>query len=505
MARKATEERHVNMNHDMFDTARFDEMEDSAKALKETIKKGKGELDTFPEMMEDMFYSVFKHNPSYKPETDVDPQYHLNRGFLQAAMNTPEWSQLRAKTKLDPLNSATAAASLGETLLNDHGQEIAEIQKHIQKMAQDAKDIDKLLKEQAKLNKQLTSKKTPQNQQQQLQNQANVLAQKVAKLQQGCSASQGAMQQAVQKVQASFAIPAVQQALQTVDLQETLACGWGTESGSFTAIPYEERVKLSNAIVHNKRFLKIAQLAGRMSRLATRKQREKTKHSFEEIADIKEGRDVTRAIPSELMLLCDDDLETVFYKKLVEGNLLSYDLQGEETKAKGPIIVCIDISGSMSGDPDTWCKAVALALVQIAHKEKRNAIVIPFDTHVKTVFEFYKEDGFNAEKVLEMASYFSGGGTNFDPPLTKAMEYLQKESHFKEGDIIMVTDGEAPVSDSVKEAFLDLKKKLKFSLITIVIGSEFGYVTHSLQALSEYLYPVSSLTDELAGTIFESV
>ena len=498
-------ERHVNLHHDLYDVAKFEEMRDTAKVMSQTIKKGKGEIETFPELMEDVFYSLFKHNPAFKPEPEVDPLYHINRGFVNEAMNTQDWQQLRAKTKLDPINAATAAASLGETILQDHASEISELQKHITKMRQDAKDMDKLLKEQAALKKAINNKATTPQQKQQLQNQANMLAQKVAQVQKANNQANAAIQAKAGQIQLGAMTPAVKQALQAVELQDALACGWGTESGSFVAIPYEERVKLSNAIVQNRNFVKIAQLAGRMSRLATRKQKQKTKHSFEEIADIKQSNDVARAIPSELMLLADEDFEDLFYKKFFEGQLLTYDLQGEETKAKGPIIVCIDVSGSMEGDPDTWTKAVALALVQIAHKEKRNCIVIPFDQTLKTTFEFYKEQGFQAEKVLEMASYFSGGGTNFDPPLLKAMEYLENEAHLKEGDIIMITDGNGHCSDSTKVAFLDLKKKLKFSMFTIVIGSEFGFVTHSLQPLSEYLYPVSSLTDELAGTIFESV
>lgn len=501
-------EDHLNLGHDLVDTSRFGEMLGTARILSDTVKKGKGDLQTFPELMEDMFYSVFKYAPAFKPEPDVDPLYQINRGFLQEAMATPEWQQLRAKTKLDPIQSATAAASMGETLLKDHASEIAEMQKYIKQMQADAKQLDKLLKEQGAVQKQLKSTKLTPQQRAQLANQATILQQKAAQQQAGIATAQQQVT-AVAIAASQGAAPAmVKQALQSCDLQESLTCGWGTEAGSFVAVPYEERVKLSNAIVKNKKFLRIALLAGRMSRLAAKKQRQKTKHAVEEISDITQSDDVSRMIPSEAMLLAKPELKVLkllFYKKFLEKQLLTYELSGEETKAKGPIIACIDISGSMNGEKDTWCKAVALALVRVAHKEKRNAIVIPFDTEVKTVFEFYKDVPFNAEMVLQMASYYSGGGTHFDPPLRKSMEYLEKEAKLKDGDVIMVTDGEAPVSDSTKVAFLELKQRLRFSLFTIVIGSQFGYVEHSLQPISDILYPVDALTDKLAGSIFESV
>jgi len=503
-----TREDHINLNHDLFDSCRFDEMLDTAKILKETVKKGKADLETFPELMEDMFFAAFKHVPTFKDETDVDPLYHVNRGFLHEMVGSTEWQQLRAKTRLDPVQSATAAASMGETLLKEHSTEIGQIQKYIKQMRADAQQLDKMLKEQGAIQKQLKSPKLTPQQRAQLVQQAAVLSQKSVNQQTSIAkVTQQITGNATQLCQA--AAPAmVKQAIKSCDLQEALTCGWGTEAGSFVAVPYEERVKLSNAIVRNRKFLEIAMLAGRMSRLASKKQRQKTKHSVEEISDITQSDDIAHMLPSEAMLLADPELEVlelVFFKKFLDKQLLTYELSGEETKAKGPIIVCIDISGSMDGEKDTWCKAVALALVQIAHKEKRNAIVIPFTTTVKTVFEFYKDEGFNAEKILAMAGYFSGGGTDFDPPLQKSMEYLEKESKVKDGDVIMVTDGQAPVSDATKVAFSELKQRLKFTLFTIVIGAEFGYVQHALQSISDTLYPVDALTDKLAGQVFESV
>jgi len=206
----------------------------------------------------------------------------------------------------------------------------------------------------------------------------------------------------------------------------------------------------------------------------------------------------------ETILLVEPELEFLFMKKFVDRELLTYELSGKESKGKGSIIICIDVSGSMGGERDVWCKAVALAMIEIAHREKRNAIVIPFDYSVQTAFEFYK-DNFSVQTLLEMAGYFTGGGTNFDPPLKKAMEYLEKEKKLKNADIVIITDGEAHISNRVKTEFEEFKQRQKCSLITIVIGSEYGYVQHSLKPISNFLYPVDKLTDDLAENIFESV
>jgi uncharacterized protein with von Willebrand factor type A (vWA) domain len=85
------------------------------------------------------------------------------------------------------------------------------------------------------------------------------------------------------------------------------------------------------------------------------------------------------------------------------------------------------------------------------------------------------------------------------------MEYLQNESQLKNGDVIFITDGESEVSEQVKGDYLELKHQLKFNHFTIVIGSEFGWVQHSLKPISDRLIAVDTLTNELAEDVFESV
>lgn len=498
---KRTPERHLNSNHDLFDTSRYDEINQTAKVLSETIKKGKSCLDTFPELIEDLFYSAFKYAPSMKNAQDVDTLYQLNRPFVQEAISSPEWRELRARTRLDPLQSALAAASMGEAMLNDQAGTIAALQKHI-KDVENARELLKQMEKEAAKIQSAMKKKGSSAQQAQLQVQQQVMQQKIQAQKAEVQVKTTSLQQGAGEF-ATCVASAIKQANAACEVHEALTCGWGSNTGMLVPVPYEERVKLSNAIIKNKKFREIAMLAGRMSRLASKKRKQKTKHSMEEIADITQGDDISRLIPTEAMLLVDPTLNLLFKKKFVERELLVYDLEGEEEKGKGPIIACFDVSGSMRDEKDTWCKAVTLALIQLAHKEKRDAVAIPFDSEVKTVFEFFTKDGFQAGKVLEMAGYFTGGGTDFDPPLKKAMEYLDRD--LKDGDVVIITDGNGRISPEVSGEFESLKQRLKHSLMTIVIGPEYGYVQHSLKPISDLLYPVESLNDDLAGRIFEAM
>jgi Mg-chelatase subunit ChlD len=59
-------------------------------------------------------------------------------------------------------------------------------------------------------------------------------------------------------------------------------------------------------------------------------------------------------------------------------NLMQFKLEGKEKEGKGPLIVCIDNSGSMAGEREEWAKGFALGLLTIAKKQKREFCIIHF-------------------------------------------------------------------------------------------------------------------------------
>ncbi|MDF5393711.1 ATPase RavA stimulator ViaA, partial [Vibrio parahaemolyticus] len=109
---------------------------------------------------------------------------------------------------------------------------------------------------------------------------------------------------------------------------------------------------------------------------------EKSDEATDDIVGIHESDDLNKLLPNETMFLAYPELEVVFYKHLVDKRLMNYRTQGKsrtlrKVKAhrpdhkavdieKGPFIVCVDASGSMSGFPEQCAKAMAYALMQIA-------------------------------------------------------------------------------------------------------------------------------------------
>ena len=161
-----------------------------------------------------------------------------------------------------------------------------------------------------------------------------------------------------------------------------------------------------------------------------------------------------------------------FYRRFLDQELIQYSLRGVEEKGKGPMIVCLDGSSSMSGDKEIWSKAVALTLLEIARKQRRLFRSICFSSAETPlqVLDMNPRDRYEVETktIMDLAEYFPGGGTDFQKPLDAALECLG-ESRFKKGDIIFITDGECQVDPEWAEQFREEKERLGFSLFSILI------------------------------------
>jgi uncharacterized protein with von Willebrand factor type A (vWA) domain len=215
----------------------------------------------------------------------------------------------------------------------------------------------------------------------------------------------------------------------------------------------------------------IAKLAGKFKRIAAQKQKTKTKKGVDEIANITIGNNLSRLIPTELMKIRHPNLKLDFHKKYLESSLLQYELKGKQRKEQGPIIMCVDESGSMRGHRDIWAKAIAMALIQITIQQKREFYLIHFSSKVTRTSHF--KYPISITELMSAVTYFSGGGTNFMEPLNEAIQIISnnpKTKSFKNADIIFVSDGDATITSEWLDLFLKAKNKGDISVMSILIG-----------------------------------
>ena len=190
----------------------------------------------------------------------------------------------------------------------------------------------------------------------------------------------------------------------------------------------------------------------------------------DDIVGVHEGDDLAKLLPNETMFLAYPELEVIFYKHLVDHQLMNYQMQGKQRKLrkvktykkaadetmldKGPFILAIDSSGSMQGFPEKCAKALAYGLMQIALAEQRDCYVIMFSTELIT-YELTKKDGLR--EVLNFLSYSFHGGTDMAAALQQAVKQMT-EDKYQNADLVVLSDFIAPAPPS---DLLDTIKQLK--------------------------------------------
>lgn len=175
-------------------------------------------------------------------------------------------------------------------------------------------------------------------------------------------------------------------------------------------------------------------------------------NSREEIVGVRLGRDLEHALPSELALLADSDTSVLFDMKYIESRLMCFDMRGlqlvgeqsecvteqrtSETDKMGPMVICLDTSGSMQGMPETIAKAVALYMTTKARAQKRECYLINFSTNIET-WDLSLENGM--ESLMHFLQMSFHGGTDVAPALEHALDTMQREQYAK-ADLLVISD-----------------------------------------------------------------
>lgn len=243
-----------------------------------------------------------------------------------------------------------------------------------------------------------------------------------------------------------------------------IAMTWGMEPGELQRLPAQERMDLAKRL-NNERFRRVAKLFGPMKNMMLSEQQRKVVHTAEEVYDVTIGNHIGRLLPQEVINLRPGPTRLDFLRRFTEGQLLEYDLQGQEKLAKGGIIFCEDGSGSMRGERELWAKAVMLCLLHLARQQKRSFHLIHFGSpgqfkHIG----FEKPEDFTLDRILDAAELFFNGGTDFATPMKESMKLLDaevKSTGRTKADVVFVTDDECWVDADFMDKYLEFMHKVQ--------------------------------------------
>ena len=174
--------------------------------------------------------------------------------------------------------------------------------------------------------------------------------------------------------------------------------------------------------------------------------------TFKEVEEITTGRNLSHLVPTEIAFLADSFTESVFYQKFASYKLQLFSnrskiLGQEKTKQQicdkprlqiGPIIVAVDTSESMYGQPEKIANSLLIQLVRMAKKQRRKCFLITFSVKAQTIDLAHPA---NWDKLKDFLDHGFSGGTNGEEMLKIALRVLETET-YSLADILIISDFE---------------------------------------------------------------
>ncbi len=493
---------------DAYDRSTLDRLQADSPSLRALAESGGKLLPHFDGFLLDLFALVFKMNIVVYPEEEVVASAAFYRILLVQLRATAALETVRRQTVLDEARAGVAALLLGSRLL-----ELLKSERILSRAEMlDFWNLDQQETEiaaeqaQAETATELRAQAIPATRRQldelaqRLHREAETAAHR---LRHQADQMRSAMNETLDRTRSRVDAQA-QRVLQDLEDATVEAESWSLHLGSGERASAGAQIELGKRLADNAKLKKLGRMVGRMRSHALALRRKMFERANAEMYEIGMGAELSRLLPHELQALRHPILRRDFARRLLDAELLQYALRAVDEKGRGPMIVCLDGSSSMAGDKEIWSKAVSLTLLDIAQRQRRLFRSICFSSADMPlqILDLNRRQRYLADlsKVLELAEYFPGGGTDFQKPLDAALSCLQ-QARYKRGDIVFITDGECRVEGQWLDEFKRAKERLGFSVFSVLIdvgSSSLG----ALKDFSDKVTTITQLTSEAGKDVF---
>jgi uncharacterized protein with von Willebrand factor type A (vWA) domain len=202
---------------------------------------------------------------------------------------------------------------------------------------------------------------------------------------------------------------------------------------------------------------------------------------------IRRSRLLARMAGSEALNLTHPALRRLWRARFAEAQLLTYDDRARDPSqrplpqpeapqrqhhtpaGRGPLIVCLDTSGSMRGAPENVAKACVLQALRSAHASRRPCRLLAFGGYDELLERDMALDADGLAHLLDVMGQSFDGGTDVQTPLERAIDQVQSGG-WEEADVLIVSDGEFGVTHATLAQLRDAKQRLGLRVHGILIG-----------------------------------
>lgn len=542
------------IERDAYDEAAFARLLEQSPQLQAVIEGGTRLLPRFAALVHDIFSILFKY--SVVRRSDVPPSATFADRALDWIVTSGGFERLKAETTLDEVRAGFACTRLSRgvlALLRDptlfSGDELLEafqaeqLEQELEQKRAELDSVDEFrdLRQQRQQEEEQgdadpattpapgeasspsSSPAAPPGQGARgagsLEQVARTMQREIAELERGLASLRKAQLRRLEQLPASTegtvrgAVDVLPERMHTDEsAAEAFTQAVGGVGESLTA---QARLELGERLLDNDKLKRLARLVGAFRQVALGVRRRRFERRPAEVHEIERSGELARVLPSELVQLRHPLLRLEFGRRLVESELMAYAVEGRERAGRGPVVVLLDGSGSMQGPRELWAKAVSLTLLELCRRQRRafHALVFSASKQATRRFQLTGEQRARSlgpppidyPSLVDFAEYFPRGGTRFEHPVEEAVRVLGHETRFKRGDIVLITDGEAHLSDDWLAWFERERQRLGFKLHAVLVDVAGAGQRATLERLADSVASVTELTAESARSLYEAL
>ena len=209
-----------------------------------------------------------------------------------------------------------------------------------------------------------------------------------------------------------------------------------------------------------------------------------------EITGVRFSSRLERMLASEAVMLHHPVLRKLWRARHAEARLLSWDTEAvlvdwrpdpdaalhrssppiePQALERGPIIICLDTSGSMRGAPEHIAKAVVIAALRAAHESQRGCKLIAFGGPDELLERDLGRCAAGLQALMDLMEQGFDGGTDIQTPIERAIEVVHG-SRWASADILIVSDGEFGCVPATLARLDEARQRLGLRVQGVLVG-----------------------------------
>ena len=206
---------------------------------------------------------------------------------------------------------------------------------------------------------------------------------------------------------------------------------------------------------------KLARMIGRTGGFGVESGMSFSRAAKSDISGITVGDDLNSLLPTEVAMLSEKKTQDIFYRNYAEKRLQVFASasSGEKkvVRKDGPVIICLDTSSSMNGEPARVARMLTVAVAIYAMRRRRKVMIIKYSMGYSC--DTFTRMGKDKDRLMEFLRWHGVGGNDENRMFSYLFEKrLPEEPAFDAADILCISDfGWAPLYDDVKQLIADAK------------------------------------------------